>query len=99
MKGYWIKLPEEDFRIIGIKMKEKEICSVTKSEYKEKFILMALLGYAAIGYFQETKSKHRNIDQISYPSFQITPYLTSSQFNNKEHELLNFPIANQLDSN
>ena len=39
-------------------------------------------------YFIERKSRHKKIDSISYPNFQIQPYLTSSYFNNKERELL-----------
>ena len=86
IKGDWINLLEEDFRFIGIEMKEEEISSIPKSEYKDQ--IKALIRNAAFGYFNEIKSKHKKLDCISYSSFQIQPYLTSSQFSNKERELL-----------
>ena len=67
-------------------MNEEEISSIPKSDYKNK--IKALIRNAAFGSFLETKSKHKKLDNISYPSFQIQPYLTSSKFNNKERELL-----------
>ena len=86
VKGDWITLLEGDFRFIGIEMKEDEICSIPKSDYKVK--IKALIRNAAFASFQEIKSKHKKLDNISYPSFQIQPYITSSNFNNKERELL-----------
>ena len=35
-RGDWVTLLEADFQFIGIDLKEEEICSITKSEYKEK---------------------------------------------------------------
>ena len=35
-KGDWITLLEEDLKFIGINIKEEEICSIPKSEHKEK---------------------------------------------------------------
>ena len=85
-RGDWITLLEADFKFIGIDLKEEEICSRTKSEYKEN--IKSLIKIAAFQYFTERKSKHKKLDSITYPNFQIQPYLTSSFFNNKERELL-----------
>ena len=85
-KGDWITLLEENFKFIGIDIKEEEICSIPKSEYKEK--IKSLIKNAAFHYFIERKSEHKKLDSISYPNFQIQPYLTSSYFNNKERGLL-----------
>ena len=86
VKGDWITLLEEDFRFIGIEMKEEEISSIPKSDYKDK--IKALIRNAAFGSLREIKSKHKKLNNICYLSFQIQPYLTSSKFNNKERELL-----------
>ena len=86
-KGDWISLLEEDFKFIGIELKEEEICSLPKSDYKEK--IKTLIKNAAFQYFTERKSKHKKLDCISYPNFQMQPYLTSSHFNNKQRGLLN----------
>ena len=76
----------EDFRFIGIEMKEDKICLIPKSEYKQQ--IKALIRNAAFGYFNVIKSKHKKFDCIIYSSFKIQPYLTSSQFSNKEREFL-----------
>ena len=86
VKGDWYNLLMKDFQFIGIDMDEDGISRTSKEEYKKKIKL--LVQKAAFDYYMKLKNEHKKLDGVNYQELKIQPYLTDTQFNQKERKLL-----------
>ena len=86
VKGDYYKLVEDDFKIIGEKLKEEEISKITKETYKKN--IKSKITKAAFQYLIEKQRKHSKVSNIKYKKLEIQKYMTSNIFTNEEVNLL-----------
>ena len=85
-RGDWYKIIQRDFQFLGIKMDENVIINTPKLVYK-KFI-KSLIKKAAFEEYMQEKSSKSKLDEVTYESLKIQPYLTEYKLNTQEKNLL-----------
>ena len=85
-KGDWFDLLVKDFKFIGVEMDENHIKQMTKEEYKKE--IKEQISKAAFKDLLQLKQKHSKLNEVTYFTFSMQPYLKSKQMNKKEKTLL-----------
>jgi hypothetical protein len=81
-RGDWYKIIQRDFQFLGIKMDENVIINTPKLVYK-KFIKSLIKKVEFEEYMQQKSSKSK-LDEVTYESLKIQPYLTEYKLNTQE---------------
>ena len=69
-----------------MEINEDEISATPKSEYKK--LVKKLMNKAVFQYFLNINKSFSKINDATYTKFQIQPYLSTIEINNKEKDLL-----------
>ena len=77
VKGDWYHLVQSDLNMVGLNFTDGEICSKSKSQFKN--IVKLSIKSAAFSALKKLQSSHTKIRNIRYSKFEIQPYLQSSQ--------------------
>ena len=86
LKGDWFHIIEKDFAFLGIELNEHEIKSTNKCDYKKK--IRNLLMKAAFAEYMKEKDQKSKLNNLTYDSLKIQPYLTKNSYSHKEKCLL-----------
>ena len=86
LKGDWFHIIEKDFAFLGIELNEHEIKSTNKCDYKKK--IKNLLMKAAFAEYMKEKDQKSKLNNLTYDSLKIQPYLTKNSYSHKEKCLL-----------
>ena len=84
--GDFVKLLEEDFKLIGEKQNDIQIQNTNCTVYK-KFVKKKIKE-AAFKYLQDIQKKHSKVSHIEYQSLELQKYMTNAIFSNEEVKLL-----------
>ena len=77
---------EKDFSFLGIEIKEDDIKLYTKVEYRKK--INKLVKKAAFSEYIKEKEQKSKLNNLTYETLNIQPYLTKCGFTKKEISLL-----------
>jgi hypothetical protein len=86
VKGDWYHLVQSDLNMVGLNPTDGEICSKSKSQFKN--IVKLSIKSAAFSALKKLQSSHTKIRNIRYSKFEIQPYLQSSQLSEEEISML-----------
>ena len=86
LEGDFVKLIEEDFKLINEKFNKTLIKSMTKKQFKKW--VKSKIEKAAFEFLIEEKVSQSKICDIEYKKLEIQNYLKAAVFNNSEIELL-----------
>ena len=77
---------ENDFSFLGIELKEDDIKLYTKVEYRKK--INKLVKKAAFSEYIKEKEQKSKLNNLTYETFNIQPYLTKCGLTKKEISIL-----------
>jgi hypothetical protein len=77
LKGDWLNSINSDFDFLKMKIDENEIASTPKSFYKKK--IKDLMNKAVFEYLLNEKRAHTKLNDVTYQSFKLQPYLATKQ--------------------
>ena len=85
-KGDFIKLVEEDFKMIGEQINFDIIGQMTKTQFKKH--IKEKVKNVTLDELKDIQKEHSKVRDIHYSKLDIQEYLKNSQFSNDESELL-----------
>ena len=85
-EGDFVKLIEDDFKLINEKFDKTKVISMTKNSFKKW--VKKRIEKAAFEYLLKEQEKQSKIKDMKYDKFELQQYLKSSLFSNYEIEML-----------
>ena len=87
IKGDWFQTLKNDFKFIGEEINDQKIMKMTKTEYQN--YIQVKIEAASFQYYLSLKEKSKKkMHELKYDKLRTQDYLTSSQFSQKEINLL-----------